>query len=563
MPIPINQELKALCGSTTINLSDDLSTKYSADLKLLVSGWSQARVNKTEKDINEFQILLSNIAQNYSMYALNSLHQMFHTMQTACLKGINKKTTVAKTISDIDWLMNQLIRSNKLIPDPFLLQSNNNKSFLSKQTKSTFTHEPMKIAIIDDERSVGMALSAILKQFALKVQYFNSINDFEDSLIEDIPDLVLLDIVMPNVNNEQVFAYARQLVDRGIKVISCSSLFSFETRLRAVRAGVSDYVVKPVNPYSLVEKITRALKRDVNKSYQIILLDDQESMGEFYKAVFSQVNVDFHFFTSAESLLSAMESLQPDLFLLDRVMPSVNGLEVAAMIRQESKFDFSPIVFLTADERIDTKLNILDYGADDLIVKTTPAPLVLEQVMARLERSAFIRSFVSKDALTGVLNHGQIVEVVNHQMQLNKRQQTENTLALIDVDLFKNVNDTYGHSAGDMVLNGIGQLLKSAIRETDYVGRYGGEEFVILFVNCNVEQAYIKLNIIREKCEKMNFVHDKPQIKVTFSGGLVALDAYEALPLAMSDADRLMYVAKEAGRNQLKYADDAISNKND
>jgi diguanylate cyclase (GGDEF)-like protein len=312
-----------------------------------------------------------------------------------------------------------------------------------------------------------------------------------------------------------------------------------------------------------VEKITRALKRDVSKSYQIILLDDQESMGEFYKAVFSQVNVDFHFFTSAEALLETMDCLQPDLFLLDRVMPSVNGLEVAAMIRQESKFDFSPIVFLTADERIDTKLNVLDYGADDLIIKTTPAPLVVEQVMARLERAAFIRSFVSKDPLTGVLNHGQIVEVVNHQMQLNKRHKTESTLALIDVDLFKNVNDTYGHSAGDMVLNGIGQLLKSAVRETDYVGRYGGEEFVILFVNCNVKQAYQKLESIREKCVNMHFVHDKPQIKVTFSGGLVALEDYEALQLAMGEADRLMYAAKEAGRNQLKYADDSPSAKED
>jgi diguanylate cyclase (GGDEF)-like protein len=561
LPINTNKENLALVRSTTINLPDDITTKYASDLKQLVTAWSHARNSKTVKDINDFKILLSNVAQNYEVYALHSLQQMFHTIEASCLKGINKKTTVAKTISDIDWLMNQLIRSNKLIPDPFLLQSSNSKTFLSKQIKSAVmpAHQPMKIAIVDDERSVGMALSAILKQFALEVQYFNSINEFEVSLKEDVPDLVLLDIVMPNVSNEQVFAYARQLVDHGIKVISCSSLFSFETRLRAVRAGVSDYVVKPVNPYSLVEKITRALKRDVIKSYQIILLDDQESMGEFYKAVFSQVNVDFHFFTSAESLLSAMDCLQPDLFLLDRIMPSVNGLEVAAMIRQESKFDFSPIVFLTADERIDTKLNILDYGADDLIVKTTPAPIVVEQVMARLERAAFIRSFVSKDPLTGVLNHGQIVEVANHQMQLNKRKKSESTLALIDVDLFKSVNDTYGHTAGDMVLNGIGQLLKSAVRETDYVGRYGGEEFMILFVDCNVEQAYLKLDLIREKCQKMHFVHDKPQIKVTFSGGLVALEDYQALPLAISEADRLMYLAKTAGRNTLFYPDNEPS----
>jgi diguanylate cyclase (GGDEF)-like protein len=220
------------------------------------------------------------------------------------------------------------------------------------------------------------------------------------------------------------------------------------------------------------------------------------------------------------------------------------------MIRQESKFDFSPIVFLTADEQLDTKLNVLSHGADDLIAKTTPAPLMLSQIMTRLERAAFIKSFVSKDPLTGVLNHGQIVEAASHQMQMFQRNNSQCTLALIDVDRFKQVNDTHGHAAGDMVLNGIGQMLKAMVRETDYVGRYGGEEFVILFVDCDVQQGYKKLEAIRQQCSQMNFVLDKPEVSVTFSGGLVALEDHESVPLAVSEADRLLYLAKSGGRNQ-------------
>jgi diguanylate cyclase (GGDEF)-like protein len=511
-------------------------------------------MSKTHNDISAFNARVNQLAQNYASHDLFSLDQMFQTLQASCFKGINKITTITQTVSDIDWLMNQLIRSNQLNPDPFLLPSNVSGMCLLKERESSSNsiHQSVKIAVIDDERSVGMALTAVLKQFALEVSYFDSIEKFEVSLKQDFPDLVLLDIVMPGVNAEQVFAFARTLVDKGIKVISCSSLFSFETRLSAVRAGVSDYAVKPVNPYSLVDKITRALKRDVNHSYQIVLLDDQESMGEFYKAVFAHVNVDFHFFTTAESLIKAIEYLHPDLFLLDRVMPSVNGLEVAAMIRQESKFDFSPIVFLTADECMDTKLNILEHSADDLIVKTTPAPMVLRQVMARLERASFIKSFVSKDPLTGVLNHGQIIEIANHQIQLNQRNASECSLALIDVDRFKSVNDSYGHTSGDIVLNGIATLLKSSVRSTDYVGRYGGEEFVILFVNCNLRDAHAKLELIREKCSQMRFLQDKPKVEITFSGGVVALNAYQSLQLAISDADQLLYAAKDGGRNQTR-----------
>ena len=502
---------------------------------------------------------LNQTSQDYSPYALYALHQILQTMELACAHGISGAQSKSKTSSDIDWLMNQLIRSSKLDPDPFLDEASTRASFIDQMSRQyplgcggdQHKHRPIKIAIIDDERSVGNFLKLTLEQFAFQVSYYESISEFEVSLKRATPDLVLLDIVMPRVTTDQVFLFAKQIAQRGIKVIACSSLFNFETRLSAVRAGVSDYAVKPINAYSLVEKISRSLRRNLNKVYQIVLLDDQESMGEFYKAVFSQVDVDFHFFTNAESLIEAMEHLQPDLFLLDRMMPSVNGLEVAAMIRQDAKFDFSPIVFLTADEQLDTKLKILASGADDLIAKNTPAPLVLQQVLARLERASFIKSFVSKDPLTGVLNHGQIVEVANHQMRMNKRSESNCALVLLDVDHFKNVNDSYGHASGDLVLNGLGQLLLNSVRDTDYVGRYGGEEFVLMFVDCNVEQAAKKVDRIRKTCSSMQFVQDKPEIKISFSAGVVALEEFDVLSKAVSEADRLLYVAKQSGRNQI------------
>ncbi|WP_395338627.1 diguanylate cyclase [Ningiella sp. W23] len=535
-------------------LSNDTCEQYKQDLKRLVQSWSVARVSKKSKDLTSFRNTVSEVAQSYASFPLFTLHEMLQSMQSTCERGMSGQYSSVRTKADIDWLMNQLIRSNKLTPDPILSESDENEELLlDRKTQPAYGPQSIvKVAIIDDEKSVGGLLKAMLEQFSFDVSYFESTADFEISLQQTQPDLVLLDITMPAISTEQVFDFAQQLVQRNIKVITCSSLFNFETRLHAVRAGVSDYAVKPVNVYSLVEKITRSLKRQVNQNYQIVMLDDQVSMGEFYQAVFSHVNVDFHFFQQAEELLDAIEHLQPDLFLLDRIMPSVNGLEVASMIRQDPKFDFSPIVFLTADEQLDTKLNILAHGADDLIAKNTPTPLVLKQVMARLERSAFIKSFVSKDPLTGVLNHGQIVEAANHQLRLHKRHPTPCVLALIDVDHFKDVNDSHGHSAGDLVLNGLGQLLQSSVRETDLVGRYGGEEFVILFVDCELAQAHKKLDAIRERCTKMHFVQHKPSIAISFSGGLVDLSEHKELPPAISEADRLLYLAKESGRNQIK-----------
>jgi diguanylate cyclase (GGDEF)-like protein len=122
---------------------------------------------------------------------------------------------------------------------------------------------------------------------------------------------------------------------------------------------------------------------------------------------------------------------------------------------------------------------------------------------------------------------------------------------MLDVDHFKQVNDKYGHSTGDLVLNGLGQLLKSSLRDTDFVGRYGGEEFLLLFIDCSKEQALIKMNSILETCSKMQFVQSKPELRVYFSAGVVALEQYSVLSEAISEADRLLYLAKHAGRNQI------------
>jgi len=535
-------------------VSKQLHSQYKNDLKKLVSLWATARVSKEMADLKLFKQHVESVYLYYKKTSLVALQQVFSTLLSTCEKGISARVTIAKTNADIDWLLNQLIRSNTLNPDPFLQIESYPADSLSEHLhdQSIGKRKTIRVAIIDDELSVGSAIKLMLEQFAFDTELYASVGEFEHSLSSQRPDIVLLDVCMPNISQTEVFGFAKQLVARGIKVISCSSLFTFDTRLLAVRAGVSDYAVKPVNMYELVEKINRALKLGVNNEYEVVMLDDHEAMGEFYESVFSQVNVDFHYFSTAQALIASLEHLQPDLFLLDNIMPSVNGLEVAEMIRQDSKFDFAPIIFLTADEQTDTKLKVLAHKGDDLIAKSTPSPLVLQQVMSRLERSAFIKSFVSKDPLTGVLNHGQIIEAANHQMRINKRQQHNSVLALLDVDLFKKVNDEYGHAAGDKVLNGLGQLLQASVRETDFVGRYGGEEFFILFVDCNLAQAEKKINAIREKCSSMRFVLNAPGLCVTFSGGIVPLEAYTSLPAAVADADKLLYLAKESGRNQIK-----------
>lgn len=534
--------------------------KYKQDLAGLISAWASFRKNKNKDELTHFYFACNSLLQEISRYKLLPLQQVIKSMSETANAGLNNKKEDKDLIKEIDWLINQLIRGSHEENDPFLdlKKSKSDDGFLDQQLSArpssiNRTAKP-NIVVIDDQLSVAQSLAKTLEDFALNVSYFTSIEGFKKEQKSIKVDLVLLDIVMPNVTEEEVFDFAKDLVLQGIKVISCSSKFTFESRLLAVRANVSDYAVKPVNTYSLVEKIGRALGLHQSRKYHIVIVDDQETMGAFYKAMLEHVGCDVTFFDSATSLFETLDDLSPDMFLLDMMMPDVNGLEVAKMIRQEHKFDFAPIIFITGDDLVENRLAAIDAGAEDVISKSTPVKTITHQVLTRLARASKVSAFVAKDALTGVLNHSQIVERTNQCIRSTQRRNSKAALVVIDVDLFKKVNDTYGHVAGDKVLCALGQLLAHSVRETDIVGRYGGEEFVIVFEDCDVDDGANKVQLVKDVFSKMRFGSGDKEFNVTFSAGLVDLGSFDNVMPAIAAADKALYKAKSDGRNRvIKY----------
>lgn len=534
---------------------------YRERLATLIQYWAAYRKTKETKQLKTYFALNTDISHEIATFPLFALQQVITRISRATEKqlkpGANHSQQSTQTfVKEVDWLMNQLIRGQSNGNDLFLQEMPSTlddrviQSELSAHSSRVNRAHKPNIAIIDDQVSVSQVLQSTLQDFALNVSVYKSIGAFESSPMSNSADLVLLDIVMPNITQVEVFSFAKKLVDSGVKVISCSSKFTFETRLLAVRANVSDYAVKPINTYVLVEKIGRALRLQNRRSHRLVIVDDQETMGTFYKLMLEKVGCDVTSFNSAQALFKALDDLNPDMFLLDMMMPDVDGLEVAKMIRQEHKFDFAPIIFITADETVENRLAAIDAGADDVINKISSIPTITTQVLTRLNRASEVRAFVAKDPLTGVLNHGQIVENANQTLRLSKRREVPSAIAVIDVDHFKKVNDTHGHIAGDRVLCALGQLLSNSVRETDSVGRYGGEEFVIVFDDCNIDDAAKKIQLIKDTFGNMIFT-GKHSFQVTFSAGLVSLADHENVQTAIGFADKALYRAKEEGRNKV------------
>lgn len=460
----------------------------------------------------------------------------------------------------IDILLNKLIEVSQQSPNPLLdVQELTSKSSIVSLKElnneaaniNLQSHRDISIAIVDEDKIVGSLLSKLLSTFGFAISHYQSVQQLKAGLNSTSYKLVLLDLARPEHNTIEVFELARELTKANTDVFILSSYDSFEARLCAVRANINDYLLKPINITTLVSKIRKNFKIDLVRPYKILLLDDQAAVGIFYKSLLESQGIEVLVLTQAEQIMASLESFHPDIFLLDLHMPEISGLEIARLIRQQAKYDYVPILFLTADNDIYSKISALEAGADDVIPKNTPPELILRQLDSRIQRSQQIRFLASRDSLTGVLNHGQIMEAASHALRMAARHIKPIVLVMIDLDNFKKVNDTYGHIAGDKVLVSLGQLLQQSVRETDYVGRYGGEEFLLVFSDADSLTIERKMNSILAAFEHINFTFKEGDFNCSFSAGLASSENYDKLSELIGAADLALYQAKAAGKQQI------------
>jgi diguanylate cyclase (GGDEF)-like protein len=239
---------------------------------------------------------------------------------------------------------------------------------------------------------------------------------------------------------------------------------------------------------------------------------------------------------------------------MDVRMPNVSGIELAKIIRQSRRFLSLPIVFLSGEREPARQLEARALGGDDFIAKPVDPARLVALVRMRADRAIRLRSMMERDSLTGLLNHGRFMDRLDHELERCRRSGRDMSVALVDVDYFKGVNDKYGHVRGDQVLRTLAQTLTGGLRRIDIVGRVGGEEFGILLLDTPPEAAWVVVDRIRARFSEIEFSSDKNLFNVTFSagvsGGRIRLNSREII----SSADGHMYRAKAEGRNRVLWS---------
>ena len=327
------------------------------------------------------------------------------------------------------------------------------------------------------------------------------------------------------------------------------------SRLRAARAGAAAYFVWPVTTIALIDKLDALAARSIEQPYRILIVDDDPIVAGFFAETLHQARMHTAVVTDPIEIMQPLVEFRPDMILMDLHMPSCNGLDLAAVIRQQEEYVGIPIVFLSAEASMDTQLEALRLGGDDYLIKPITPDHLISAVTSRVLRSRTLRGFMVRDSLTGLFNHTTTKEHLEIELARAQRHQLQLAFAIIDLDRFKLVNDSYGHATGDRVLKSLARLLRERLRRTDIIGRYGGEQFAVVLSGTDGPTAAVVLDQIRVGLTQIRQQADGKAFTVTFSCGIACFADYPDVPKLTEAADKALYVAKRGGRNRVALAD--------
>jgi two-component system cell cycle response regulator len=309
--------------------------------------------------------------------------------------------------------------------------------------------------------------------------------------------------------------------------------------------------------------------RDLESAARILIVDDHEDNVELLRARLESWGYISESASDGQEALNKVEQAPPDLILLDVMMPKIDGIEVARRVKGNASLPFIPIIMQTALDTTENKVEGLEAGADDYITKPIDFPELkarlrsmlrikrLQEELEERERQLLeanqrLRHMSQTDGLTGVDNRRHLEERIDEMFEHARRLNEPFACVMCDLDRFKHVNDTYGHQAGDAVLKQFARILRHEVREIDRVGRYGGEEFMMLLPGTVLDAAMTFAERVRKQVEANTFTFDGGSLKRTASFGVAAwphprIGDAEMLVRAADDA---LYVAKETGRNK-------------
>ncbi|MDC7227989.1 MAG: diguanylate cyclase [Spirochaetales bacterium] len=413
--------------------------------------------------------------------------------------------------------------------------------------------EKKVVFVLGENDLISKDLSEQLGYFGYTVQVINCFSSLKEHIKQARNELLIMNSNM--IENKPMTAAAvkkiKEDADRQLSIIFFSDKDNFNIRHECVKSGGDDFFTIPLDVSRLIDRVDNLTNDENTNPYHVLIVDDDPEQVSYYALVLQQAGMITSVASDPKKVLDILSESKPDLILMDMYMPDCDGPDLAAIIRQQEAFLSIPIVFLSFESNKEIQFEAISHGGDDFLTKPIKPDFLISSVTSKAERNRTLRYFMERDSLTGLLNHVKLKEALFNEVLRAERTEAELCFAMIDIDHFKQVNDVHGHMTGDRVLKSLSRLLQDRLRRTDIIGRYGGEEFAVILLNTDLENAEIIMNKIRESFAQIRHVSSEGDFYVTFSCGIACYPHIKSASDINSAADQALYKAKEIGRNRI------------
>lgn len=412
--------------------------------------------------------------------------------------------------------------------------------------------EGLLVYLIEADQEIRRDLTRQITYYGYRVLSFERMENAREAAELVYPAVIIAGITGQEIDTLMSAADIVFMREQAPPIVYLSDRDDPEIRLTAVRSGAKAFYKRPVDPNRLAALLNDLTARRDQQSHRVLIVEEDARVRSDTAALLRGAGIETRELDDPRQVPEVLEEYQPELILLSLYYRDVLGTELAALIRQFDAAAASSIVFLSRETERDLKLAAMRTSADIVLSHPIEPEIMLAVVKARVERSRTLRSLMVRDNLTGLFNHTSLVNsLANWSARVRREADFRFSYGIVDIDKFKRVNDTYGHATGDRVIQSLARTLRHHVSVHDVVGRYGGEEFAVLFRGMDGDQAAATMRQIHDDFARIRHLSEQGEFYTTFSSG-VAFAGDFADPADLHEAaDRSLYQAKHAGGNRV------------
>ncbi len=531
-------------------LYDAYTLELPARLKAIDDLWARVGAGGDNDALKSLHRALHSLAGSAGTFGRSELGKRAKTAELVIEPLLERTTLPRDTLESLLPMLDQLRRAATMT-DSALWQDASGAGAVRGGTGKASASR--LVYLVEDDLKQAQLVEHHLGRFDYSVRIFGDTSSFLEAVATELPAAAVLDIVLPEgrLAGTQAAAALKAAVTGHVPVLFVSVRSDYEARVHAVRAGGEVYLTKPLDTIELITALDKLIGPRHPVPYRVLLVDDSAPEAEFFAHALGLAGMDTRIATDPASTLEQLAEFDPELVLMDMYLSGCRGDDLARVIRQMTRYFALPIVFLSAETDLDRQLDAMQLAGDEFLTKPIRPAQLVKAVSTRIARYRELRAMMTQDSLTGLSNHAQLHRRLETEVARAQRGNLALSFAMIDVDHFKAVNDSYGHAMGDDVLKTLARFLRQHLRQADVVGRYGGEEFAVVLTDTDAPAAARVIDKLREDFAAVKHAAPDGQFCATFSAGIAALWPSARPADLMIAADNALYQAKRAGRNRV------------